>query len=74
MIREYHFSGRGAAWLARLHGVQEVAGSNPVARLTFSSEFLPPVLDWSGRDFSSLAIEATVASVQCPLERLSEGP
>jgi hypothetical protein len=25
------FPGRGAAWLARLHGVQEVAGSNPVA-------------------------------------------
>ena len=25
------FSGRGAAWLARLNGVQEVAGSNPVA-------------------------------------------
>ena len=24
-------SGRGAARLARLHGVQEVAGSNPVA-------------------------------------------
>ena len=24
-------SGRGAAWLARLLGVQEVAGSNPVA-------------------------------------------
>jgi hypothetical protein len=30
-IREFKFSGRGAAWLARLHGVQEVAGSNPVA-------------------------------------------
>src|SRR5437016_1945298 len=26
-----HFSGRGAVWLARLNGVQEVAGSNPVA-------------------------------------------
>src|SRR6516162_3776512 len=24
-------SGRGAVWLARLNGVQEVAGSNPVA-------------------------------------------
>ena len=24
-------TGRGAVWLARLHGVQEVAGSSPVA-------------------------------------------
>ena len=24
-------SGRGAAWLARLNGVQEVGGSNPLA-------------------------------------------
>ena len=27
----WHDSGRGAVWLARLNGVQEVAGSNPVA-------------------------------------------
>jgi hypothetical protein len=26
-----NISGRGAVWLARLNGVQEVAGSNPVA-------------------------------------------
>src|SRR3954447_5180609 len=26
-----HNPGRGAVWLARLNGVQEVAGSNPVA-------------------------------------------
>src|SRR6267378_5542171 len=28
---EWRRSGRGAVWLARLNGVQEVAGSNPVA-------------------------------------------
>src|SRR6266849_2642786 len=28
---QYGCSGRGAVWLARLNGVQEVAGSNPVA-------------------------------------------
>jgi hypothetical protein len=26
-------SGRGAVWLAHLHGVQGVAGSSPVARI-----------------------------------------
>jgi hypothetical protein len=26
-----HESGRSAAWLARLHGVQEAGGSNPLA-------------------------------------------
>ena len=30
VVEDQH-SGRGAVWLARLNGVQEVAGSNPVA-------------------------------------------
>ena len=31
-------TGRGAAWLARLLGVQEVAGSNPVAPTSFQNK------------------------------------
>ena len=30
-------SGCSAAWLARLHGVQEAAGSNPVTQISFIS-------------------------------------
>jgi hypothetical protein len=40
-------SGHGAAWLARLHGVQEVVGSNPAAptkKLLLLGEFLIHVL------------------------------
>lgn len=36
--------GRGAVWLARLHGVQKVAGSSPVAPIRFTRG-LPVAVD-----------------------------
>jgi hypothetical protein len=43
-------TGRGADWIARLLGVQEVAGSNPVAPIyrTEDSAFLAPEVDFPG--------------------------
>src|SRR2546422_10181345 len=39
--------GRGAVWLARLNGVQEVAGSNPVAPTDISKRVtLPAGTNW----------------------------
>ena len=38
-----YVSGRGAVWLARLNGVQEVAGSNPVAP-TLQASLQQPVV------------------------------
>ena len=48
-------SGRGAARLARLHGVQEVGGSNPLAPTEETLEMESLLLqgpDWLARDAS----------------------
>lgn len=37
-ITSLHRSGRGATWIARLLGVQEVGGSNPLAPTLFNEE------------------------------------
>src|SRR5262245_46789380 len=45
---QYSHSGRGAVWLARLNGVQEVAGSNPVAPTVSQTQIPPPVAEATG--------------------------
>lgn len=37
-INSLHRSGRGATWIARLLGVQEVGGSNPLAPTSLNKE------------------------------------